>query len=67
MDRWDVVIILGAGYVAIMSLVRLMARRRNQSVEQIRGQITQQMGKKGQSKKKKTVETNSTQEDRGAA
>ena len=29
MDRWDVFLFLAAGYLAVMALVRLMARRRN--------------------------------------
>jgi hypothetical protein len=61
MDRWDVIIILVAGYVAVMSLVRLMARRRNQTLQQIQGQISEQHGKK-----KKKIEQPS-QSDRGAA
>jgi hypothetical protein len=61
MDRWDVIIILAAGYVAVTTLVRLMARRRNQTLEQIQGQISEQQGKK----KKKNDQP--LQNDRGAA
>jgi hypothetical protein len=61
MDRWDVIIILVAGYVAIMSLVRLMARRRNQALEQIHGQISELQGKK------KNKIDQPSQNDRGAA
>ncbi len=67
MDRWDVIFILVAGYVAVMSLVRLMARRRNQSLEQIRGQIAEQTGKKPKKKKKIKAADQPEQEDRGAA
>jgi hypothetical protein len=42
MDRWDVLIIFAAGYVAVMTLVRLMAGRRNQLVDQVRGQLDAQ-------------------------
>src|SRR5919108_655197 len=31
MDRWDIVLALVAGYVAVVTLVRLMARRRDQA------------------------------------
>lgn len=65
MDRWDVIIIVVAGYVAVMSLVRLMSSRHNQMLVQIREQLTKQLRKK-KTKKKKTDEQ-STQEDRGAA
>ncbi len=66
MDRWDVIIILAAGYVAVMTLVRLMSSRHNQMLVQIREQLTKQLRKKKTKKKKKTDEQ-STQEDRGAA
>ncbi|MGI9427273.1 MAG: hypothetical protein ACR2NM_01350 [Bythopirellula sp.] len=42
MDRWDVLIIAAAGYIAAMTLVRLMAARRNQLVDQVRQQVEQQ-------------------------
>ncbi len=44
MDRWDIVMIAAAGYIAVISLVRLMARRRNQLVEQVRQQMEGQQG-----------------------
>ena len=65
MDRWDVIIILVAGYVAVMSLVRLMARRRNQSLEQIRGQLSEQLKKTKTQRKQSNDQP--AQEDRGAA
>ncbi|MEM9352558.1 MAG: hypothetical protein AAGA92_06060 [Planctomycetota bacterium] len=40
-DFWDVVILLAGGYVAWMTLVRLMARRHAQLVESIRSQVQQ--------------------------
>ncbi len=42
MDRWDIFILLAAAYVAVMTLVRLMAARRNQLVDQVRSQLEQQ-------------------------
>ena len=44
MDRWDVIIILGAAYVAVMTLVRMMARRRNQVVGYVREKIAESRG-----------------------
>ena len=69
MDRWDVIIIVVAGYVAVMTLVRLMSSRHNQMLVQIREQLTKQLGKKKKTKKKKKIKTDekSTQKDRGAA
>ncbi|MGW8257201.1 MAG: hypothetical protein ACWGMZ_06940 [Thermoguttaceae bacterium] len=36
MDSWDVTLLIVAGYVAIVTLVRLMARRRKAVLEQFR-------------------------------
>jgi hypothetical protein len=46
MDRWDLLIVLIAGYVAVMSLVRLMARRRNELINHVQQQIEEQRPKK---------------------
>ncbi len=51
MDRWDVLIVAVAGYVAILSLTRLMANRRNELIEQAREQIATQMKRKKKQKK----------------
>ncbi len=39
MDNWDIVILVVAGYAAVMSLVRLMAHRRDRLVEEFREQM----------------------------
>ncbi len=71
MDRWDVIIILVAGYVAVMTLVRLMSSRHNQMLVQIREQLTEQLRKKKkeEKEKKKEIKHNDQpdQKDRGAA
>ena len=46
MDRWDVIIVLAAGYLAVMTLVRMMARRRNQVVDHVREKIAENRGGK---------------------
>ena len=38
MDHWDVVLLVVAGYLAAMSLVRLMARRRNDLLAELHDQ-----------------------------
>lgn len=48
MDAWDIVIIGIAGYVAIVSLVRMMASRRNELVSQVRRQVEEQLGEQSQ-------------------
>ncbi len=68
MDRWDVIIIVVAGYVAVMTLVRLMSSRHNQMLVQIREQLTKQLRKKKKEKKKVTKNNDQPdQKDRGAA
>lgn len=64
MDRWDLLIVGVAGYVAVLTLVRLMAARRNQLVEEVRHQIEQQ-----QAQQLEAVQQKQQQEaaDRGAA
>lgn len=42
MDRWDIMLMALAGYVAIASLVRLMANRRNELVAKIREEVARQ-------------------------
>ncbi len=38
-DRWDIVFMLVAVYVAVMAMVRLMARRRDQDVAEVEQQM----------------------------
>ena len=44
MNRWDVVLLVIAGYVATMALVRLMIQHRGQVLDEFRRQL--KMGKK---------------------
>jgi len=62
MDRWDILIIAGAGYIAVVALVRLMAARRDQLVQQVRRQIEQQ-----QAQQKKAAKPTEEADDRGVA
>ena len=39
LDRWDVALMLVAVYVSVMTLVRLMVRRRDQLVADVRQQL----------------------------
>lgn len=50
MDRWDLLIVAVAAYVAVMTLVRLMSARRSETVNQFLQQIAEFQRKK----KKKT-------------
>jgi hypothetical protein len=42
MDRWDVLLAAIATYVAVVSLVRLMANRRNEVLAKIRDELAKQ-------------------------
>lgn len=41
MDSWDVVLIVVVGYLAVTTLVRLMNRRRQQMLSQLRQEAEQ--------------------------
>ncbi len=51
MDSWDIALLAVAAYVAVLALSRLMARRRNQLVEELLDQARRQhgSGRKGES------------------
>lgn len=46
MDAWDVVLFAGTGFIAVMTLTKLMASRRQELIKGIRQQIAQQRSKK---------------------
>jgi uncharacterized oligopeptide transporter (OPT) family protein len=48
MDSWDVTLLVVAGYLAVVTLVRLMARRRNQVFEELRQKAEEEKHKQVQ-------------------
>lgn len=42
MDGWDLVLFVVAGYLAAVTLVRLMIRRRDQMLDEFRKEVEQQ-------------------------
>ena len=52
MDRWDIVIFVVAAYVAVTTLVRLMTRRRDELVGQVRQQVAELQKQKKKAAKK---------------
>jgi hypothetical protein len=55
-DRWSIVLLVTAGYLAVMFLVRLMIRRRDRLVEQFRGEMEEaQRHKAAQQRKAKSA------------
>ncbi|MEO2046408.1 MAG: hypothetical protein ABGX16_07525 [Pirellulales bacterium] len=63
MDRWDLLLIGIAGYVAVMALVRLMAGRRNKVIEQFHQDAKRQAATQANKKSK----TNDKQADQDVA
>jgi len=59
MDPWDIALLTVAGYVAVLSLVRLMRRQRDRLMDEFRHQF-----EKEQKRKKKEA---AQQAERGAA
>jgi hypothetical protein len=52
MDSWDVTLLVVAGYLAVVTLVRLMARRRNQVFEELRHKAEEEKRKQVQAELK---------------
>ena len=46
MDSWDVALLVVSGYVALVTLVRLMVRRRNQMMEEFRRELDKEKRRK---------------------
>jgi len=46
MDRVDYLLIFGAGYIAVVALVRLMAARRDEVIRQFRAEINRRRADK---------------------
>jgi len=58
-DRWDFVVLLLVAYVAVMALVRMMARRRDQVSADVQRQL--------KAHRKRTKNNPGGSKDRGAA
>jgi len=58
MDGWDVTLLIVAGYVATMALVRLMMRRRDQLVEQFQEGVKKERKRREAQRKKEQAREN---------
>lgn len=56
MEVFDVVLLVVAAYVAIMALVRLMSKRRDQMVEQFREEVQREKKAKQEERKRKAFD-----------
>jgi hypothetical protein len=46
MDNWDVTLLIVAGYLAVVALVRLMVRHRDQILDEVRRQFENEKQRK---------------------
>jgi hypothetical protein len=46
MDTWDITLLVVAGYLAVVALVRLMARHRDQMLDNFRSQLAAEKKRK---------------------
>ncbi|MDY0167528.1 MAG: hypothetical protein RBS80_13355 [Thermoguttaceae bacterium] len=56
MGVWSIVLLVVAAYVAVLALVRLMAKRRDQMVEQFREEVEREKKAKEEERKRKAFE-----------
>ena len=53
LGKWDVIVLVGAAFVAVTSLVRLMLARRDSLVQEVKQQIAASKAKRKQRKRDK--------------
>lgn len=58
LDRWDILLLLGASYVAVMSLVRLMTARRDRLVAEVQQQVAVERERLAAERKKQKKKEN---------
>ena len=46
MDRWNIALWIGAGYVAVVALMRLMANKRQQVMTEFRGEVEREKSRR---------------------
>ena len=56
MDSWDVILLMVAGYVAVMALVRLMIRRRDQMQAEFREEVRKEKKRRAAEQRQKQAE-----------
>jgi heme exporter protein D len=52
MDGWDLALLVVVGYVALVTLVRLMIRRRNQVMDEFRREVRKEKGRREAQRRK---------------
>jgi hypothetical protein len=46
MDRWSIVLWIGAAYIAVVALMRLMAHKREQVLAEFRGEVKKEKNRR---------------------
>jgi hypothetical protein len=46
MDRWNIALWVGAGYVAMVALMRLMSNKRQEVMAEFRGEVEKEKGRR---------------------
>ncbi len=46
MDRWSIALWIGAGYIAVVALMRLMAHKRQQVMAEFRGEVEKEKNRR---------------------
>ena len=46
MDRWSIALWIGAGYIAVVALMRLMAHKRQQVMAEFRGEVEKEKSRR---------------------
>jgi hypothetical protein len=46
MDRWNIALWVGAGYIAVVALMRLMANKRQQVMAEFRGEVEKEKSRR---------------------
>ena len=52
MDGWSIALWVFAGYIAVVALVRLMAHKRNQVMEEFRGEVEKEKSRRKAAERK---------------
>ena len=67
MDRWDVLMVVVAAYVAVVSLVRLMAASPRRAVAKIRDEIAKQQRRRSRRNEPPTMKRTGPRQPRSIA
>jgi hypothetical protein len=46
MDRWNIALWIGAGYIAVVALMRLMVHKRQQVMAEFRGEVEKEKSRR---------------------